>query len=99
MMVNQLWPIVSDTAHSLFMFSPQARNGFYVFKRFKKNPKKNNSFATHENFMTFVFVFINKVFLEHSHFCLFMYGCFGATMAKLNSCHRDYVACKSENIY
>lgn len=44
---------------------------------------------------------INKVLLAHSHthLCI-VCGCFGARRTKeLNSCDRDHMACKTENVY
>ena len=43
-------------------------------------------------------VFINKVLLEHGHACSSV-ACFSPTTAKLFSGYRDYMACKTENIY
>lgn len=41
--------------------------------------------------------FVNKLFMEHSHahFFTIVYGCFPATIAELNTCDRDLMACKA----
>ena len=43
-------------------------------------------------------VFINKVLLEHGHACSSV-ACYCAMTAELFSGYRDYMACKTENIY
>ena len=56
---------------------------------------------TYENYMKFKLQFINKVLLEHRTFiCLHITcGCFCPAVAKLSSCDRDRMACKTENIF
>lgn len=44
--------------------------------------------------------FIHKVLLEHNHTCwIIILNCFFTAMAELDSCNRDPIACKSQNIY
>lgn len=55
---------------------------------------------THKNYMGFKFsAFINKVLLKCSIvICLHsVYGCFHATIAKLNICDRDSILCLNQN--
>lgn len=30
--IEKLWPIGQKLVHSLFLYDPQAKNGFYIFK-------------------------------------------------------------------
>lgn len=77
----------------VYDWSNSAKNGFYIFKWFKKSEKY---FVTHENDMS---VPLSKGLLEHSHadlftYCLwlFLYNVDKVEFAWLSSYNRDQMA-------
>lgn len=75
----------------LFSYVPRTKTVFNIFLNGWKKSKEKY-FVTHENYLKFKFVSMNKVLLEHSrtHLLIYCLGHFHATKAEFSSCDKPY---------